>query len=99
MPEELLFNPNWAEREQSLCGQVVASGVFSYYNNTVRRSIGQRGDTKLPTMILSMLLPTALFLLNWNRTLIRRSSSALDQVERERFSKSFGLISLMSGSS
>jgi len=84
---------------QSFSGHIVARDVFSYYNNTVWRSIDQPGDTKLPTMILSMRLPTGLSMLNWNRTQIHRNSSALDQIERERFSKSFGLISLMSGSS
>ena len=81
------------------CGHIVAMDVFSYYNNTVWRFIDQRGDTKLPTTILSMRLPTELSMLNWNPTQTHRSSFALDQIERERFSKSFGLISLMSGCS
>ena len=75
----------------------VANYVFSYYKNTVWRSINERGDTRFPTMILSMRFPTDLYSLNWSRTPIRQSSSALDQIERERFSKSYGLNSLMSG--
>ena len=80
-------------------GYIVAFDFFSYYNNTVWRFIDRRGDTKLPTMILSMRWPTDLSMLNWNRIQIHRNSSASDQIERERSSKSFGLISLMSGCS
>ena len=78
---------------------MVVVDVFSYYNNTVWRFIDRHGDTMLPMTILSMRLSTGLSMLNWHRTPIRRSSSALDQIERERFSKSYGLNSLMIGCS